>query len=360
MPILWSALRIENGGAVELPATAARQGVAEPDAVLVVGPSWVGDMVMAQSLFIALKKRYPESVIDVLAPAWVLPLLARMPQVRQGIENPFKHGELDLRGRWRLGRSLRGAYSRAFVLPNSFKSALVPFWASIKQRVGYRGELRYGLLTEPRKLDKNQLVRTVERFVALSGPVGEPLENCDYPNLVIEPVSQQQSLKKFGLTATGKPVLALCPGAEYGPAKCWPADHFAAVARDKLAQGWQVWIFGSAADEAIGSQINHLTGEACQNLAGTTTLAEACDLLATADAVVTNDSGLMHVAAALQSRVFCLYGSSDPGFTPPLSDHATVFNLNLDCSPCFERVCPLGHFKCLTELLPDTVSAAIG
>lgn len=360
MSLLRCALRVENGGALELPAAVAQQRVADPNAVLIVGPSWVGDMVMAQSFFIALKKRNPETVIDVLAPAWVLPLLARMPQVRQGIENPFKHGELDLRGRWRLGRSLRGAYSRAFVLPNSFKSALVPFWAGIKQRIGYRGELRYGLLTEPRELDKSQLVRTVERFVALAGSDGEPLENCDYPKLVIEPLSQQRSLDKFGLAVTEQSVLALCPGAEYGPAKCWPADHFAAVARDKLAQGWQVWIFGSASDQAIGNQINQLTDDACQNLAGKTTLAEACDLLATADAVVTNDSGLMHVAAALQRRVFCLYGSSDPGFTPPLSDQATIFSLNLECSPCFERVCPLGHFKCLAELLPDAVSAAIG
>jgi len=326
----------------------------------VVGPSWVGDMVMAQSFFIALKKRDPGIAIDVLAPAWVLPLLARMPQVRQGIESPFKHGELGLRKRWRLGRSLRGRYRQAFVLPNSFKSALIPFWARIKQRIGYRGELRYGLLSEPRVLDKTRLERTVERFVALAGGADEQLTDRDYPQLLIPPESQQHALEKFGLADSSQPILALCPGAEYGPAKCWPAEHFAAVARDKLDQGWQVWIFGSAADQQIASQINSLAGEVCQNLAGTTTLAEACDLLAMADAVVTNDSGLMHVAAALQRRVFCLYGSSDPNFTPPLSDQATVFNLNLECSPCFERVCPLGHFKCLTDLLPESVSAAIG
>lgn len=317
-------------------------------------------MVMAQSFFKELKKQHPNSSIDVLAPAWVLPLLARMPEVRRGIESPLKHGELGLRKRFQLGRSLRGQYCQAFVLPNSFKSALIPAWARIKQRIGYRGELRYGLLSDPRKLDKARLVRTVERFVALAGGTNEGLADFESPALHIEPESQQRTLLKFNLAASERSVLALCPGAEYGPAKCWPAEHFAAVARDKIDQGWQVWIFGSAADQTIANQINELAGDACRNLAGITSLAEACDLLEKADAVVTNDSGLMHVAAALKRRLFCLYGSSDPNFTPPLSDQATIFSLGLECSPCFKRECPLGHFKCLNDLHPAQVSAAIG
>lgn len=332
---------------------------APADAILVVGPSWVGDMVMAQSFFMALKKRHPNTAIDVLAPAWVLPLLNRMPEVRRGIDSPFKHGELALRSRFQLGRSLRGQYGQAFVLPNSLKSALVPFWAGIKERIGYCGELRYGLLSEPRKLDKSRLSRTVERFVALACGVDEQVVDFDFPNLVVDRQSQHQTRHKFGLAESAQPVLALCPGAEYGPAKCWPAEHFASVARHKLDQGWQVWIFGSASDQPTASKINAFADNRCKNLAGETSLGEACDLLAIADAVVTNDSGLMHVAAALQRRVFCVYGSSDPNFTPPLSRQATIFSLGLECSPCFQRECPLGHLKCLNDLDPQLISVAI-
>jgi heptosyltransferase-2 len=317
-------------------------------------------MVMAQSLFMALKKRQPEVSIDVLAPAWVLPLLERMPEVRRGIENPLTHGELGLRKRFQLGRQLVGRYGRALVLPNSFKSALIPFWAGIAERVGYRGELRYGVLNRARQLDKSQLLRTVERFVALAGAADEPVPQFDHPVLTIDVDIQADTLDKFGLAGSGKQVLALCPGAEYGPAKCWPGEHFATVARAMLDREWEVWIFGSAGDRDIATEIDGLTAGRCQNLAGKTSLAEACDLLAATDAVVTNDSGLMHVAAALERRLFCLYGSSDPGFTPPLSDQATIFSLGLQCSPCFSRVCPLGHLDCLNKLSPESVLAAIG
>ena len=330
------------------------------EAILVVGPSWVGDLVMAQSFFIALKQQQPDVDIDVLAPAWLIPLLARMPQIRAGIENPLKHGQLGLGDRRRLGKKLRGHYRRAYLLPNSFKSALIPFWAGIDQRIGYGAELRSGLLTESRMLDKKVLTRTVERFVALAHVPGEGVPEIALPRLEVNPTEQQATLKKLGFSGELPPVLALCPGAEYGPAKRWPVAHFAQVARDKLAQGWQVWIFGSAKDRPVAEQINDLVGDQCQNLAGSTTLAEACDLLALAEAVVTNDSGLMHVAAALGRRLFCLFGSSDPTFTPPLSDSAQVFSLDLPCSPCFERECPLEHLRCLNDLLPEQVSAAIG
>ncbi|MBL4621376.1 MAG: lipopolysaccharide heptosyltransferase II [Immundisolibacteraceae bacterium] len=329
-------------------------------AILVVGPSWVGDLVMAQSFFIALKQQQPNVAIDVLASGWLIPLLARMPQIRSGIENPLKHGQLGLVDRRRLGKKLNGHYQRAYLLPNSFKSAMIPFWAGINQRIGYAAELRSGLLTESRKLDKKVLTRTVERFVALAYQPGEGLPEIALPRLPVNPVEQQATLKKLGFSGELPPVLALCPGAEYGPAKRWPVEHFAQVARDKLAQGWQVWIFGSAKDRPVAQQINDLTSGQCKNLAGTTSLAEACDLLALAAAVVTNDSGLMHVAAALGRRLFCLFGSSDPRFTPPLSDSAEVFSLDLSCSPCFERECPLGHFRCLNDLLPEQVSVAIG
>ena len=346
--------RLADRPAEQLPADHVEQ------AILVVGPSWVGDLVMAQSFFIALKQQQPSVQIDVLAPAWLLPLLARMPQIRSGIENPLKHGQLGLADRWRLGRQLKGSYQRAYLLPNSFKSALIPFWAGIPQRIGYGAELRSGLLTEARKPNKKVLTRTVERFVALAVAEDQRLPEIAVPELQINPAEQQATLQRLGFTGEQPPILALCPGAEYGPAKRWPVEHFAQVATDKIAQGWQVWIFGSAKDRLVAEQINDLADGRCHNLAGSTTLAEACDLLALAAAVVTNDSGLMHVAAALGRSLYCLFGSSDPSFTPPLSDSATVFSLGLSCSPCFERECPLEHFRCLNDLLPAVVSAAIG
>ncbi|WNB74996.1 lipopolysaccharide heptosyltransferase II [Methylomonas koyamae] len=333
--------------------------MSSPHSILVVGPSWVGDMVMAQSLFIALKQQTPDCLIDVLAPAWSLPLLARMPQVRQGIAMPLGHGQFGLSARFRLGRQLQGRYDQAIVLPNSWKSALVPFFAGIPLRTGYLGELRWGLLNDARRLDKKRLTMTVQRFVALglAGDAKLP-PDCPIPQLAIGTEQRQQAREKFSIDAVKK-ILALCPGAEYGPAKRWPAEHFAAVANAKIGEGWQVWLFGSDKDRPVADAIVELTGGVCRNFVGETTLAEAVDLLALADAVVSNDSGLMHVAAALDKKIVAVYGSSDPGFTPPLNPAAQILSLKLACSPCFKRNCPFGHTRCLTELGPAQVLAAL-
>jgi heptosyltransferase-2 len=330
-------------------------------AVLIVAPSWVGDMVMAQSLFRQLKAQDPQRSIDVLAPGWTLPLLERMPEVRAAINMPLGHGELRLGERRRLGLSLRdGNYAQAIVLPNSLKSALVPFWARIPRRTGYVGELRQWLLNDCRRLDKQRLPMTVQRFVALGLPDGEPLPDpVPVPQLVSQEDDRQAAAKRLEVGNKYKPVLALCPGAEFGPAKQWPEEYYARVAQTWLDQDWHVWLFGSANDAAVCGRIDSLTGDRCANLAGRTSLAEAIDLLAMAAFVVSNDSGLMHVAAALQRPMVAIYGSSDPGFTPPLSDTSKVERLGLDCSPCFKRECPLGHLKCLKELTPERIIAAM-
>ncbi|MBS3963018.1 MAG: lipopolysaccharide heptosyltransferase II [Methylomonas sp.] len=330
--------------------------------ILIVGPSWVGDMVMAQSLFMALRQNQPNCTIDVLAPGWSLPLLARMPEVRQGIAMPLGHGRLALTERHALGRNLRqAAYARAIVLPNSWKSAIVPWAANIPQRSGYIGEWRWGLLNDARRLDKTHLTMTVQRFVALaSEQSASETANLGYPlpRLVIRTEQQQAVIAKFALDV-GTPVLALCPGAEYGPAKRWPAHHFAEVARHIHQRGWQVWLFGSDKDQAVADEINDLSNGLCRNFAGATQLAEAVDLLSLCRAVVSNDSGLMHVAAALDKKVIAVYGSSDPGFTPPLHPDAEVINLKLACSPCFKRQCPLGTTACLSGIEPGRVIDAI-
>lgn len=314
---------------------------------------------MAQSLFKTLMENAPDTLIDVIAPAWTRGLLERMPEVNEPIIMPLGHGQFGLRQRIDLGKSLqKKAYAKAIVLPNSWKSALVPYFARIPLRTGYIGESRWVLLNDARKLDKTKLTMTVQRFVALAQAkptLPEPARPI--PQLRINPSQRRQVIGKFDLAAvvnSQQKILALCPGAEYGAAKRWPAGHFAALAQRKIRDGWQVWLFGSAKDRAIADDINQAT-DGCQNFCGQTTLAEAIDLLSLCHAVVSNDSGLMHVAAALDQHLVALYGSSDPGFTPPLSGKAQIIRLNLACSPCFKRTCPLGHTDCLQGITPDHV-----
>ncbi|MDR3393559.1 MAG: lipopolysaccharide heptosyltransferase II [Parasulfuritortus sp.] len=320
---------------------------------LIVGPSWVGDMIMAQGLYRALRAQYPAMQIDVLAPAWSGPILNRMAEVNRVIASPFGHGQFDLAGRRALARELRGEnYDWAIVLPNSWKSALLPWLARIPRRTGFVGEFRYGLLNDARRLDKAGLPRLVDRYRALAD--ASPAGPDDYPHLTADPAKQAASLARLGLSLD-RPVLALCPGAEYGPAKRWPEAHYAAVAKAKREQGWQVWLFGSASDRPVCETIDALAGGGSHNLAGETSLEEVVDLLACARAVVSNDSGLMHVAAAVALPVVAVYGSTDPGYTPPLSEQARVVRLGLECSPCFKRECPLGHLDCLVKLEPVRV-----
>jgi len=332
--------------------------------ILIVGPSWVGDMVMAQTLFVCLKQRHPDCQIDVLAPEWSRPILERMPEVRQALSFPVGHGVLDMATRRTIAASLRGQYQQAILLPNSLKSALVPFFAGIPKRTGWRGEMRFGLLNDMRKLDKQRYPLMIERFMALAFEPGAELSQpYPKPSLRIVEETRDAALARFGLSLD-RPVLALCPGAEFGESKRWPAEHFAKVAEVKIREGWQVWLFGSKNDHAVGEEILQqlIPGlrEEALNLAGDTSLAEAIDLLSCAEAVVSNDSGLMHVAAALGRPLVSVYGSTSPAFTPPLSEQVEVVRLGLDCSPCFERTCRFGHNNCMRELKPRSVIEALG
>jgi heptosyltransferase-2 len=329
---------------------------------LIIGPSWVGDMVMAQSLFITLKKLYPDCEIDVVSPEWSLPVLERMPQVRQGIALPVAHGEFSLAQRYKLGRSLRSRnYTHAVVLPRSWKSALVPFFAGVPQRTGYRGEMRYGLLNDIRGLDTTVLSQTVQRYVAHayneSGYSVSPPE-VPYPELRPDRKNAESLLVKFGLNLE-KPVVGFMPGAEYGPAKQWPTEYFAQLADLLIKNGYSVWVFGSEKERNLGEEIVKGTPADAYNLCGKTELVDVIDLITCAEQVVTNDSGLMHVAAALDVKVNVIYGSSTPDYTPPLSDSAEILYQRLSCSPCFKRVCPFGHTNCLYQIKPDDVYSRI-
>ncbi len=332
-----------------------------PRRCLIVGPSWVGDMVMAQSLFIDLKRQFPQLQIDVLAPAWSLDLLQAMPQVNRGHVLETGHGEFGLKKRYQLAQHLKSEeFDWSIVLPNSFKSALVPWWAGIAVRTGYRREMRYGLINDMRILDKQALSKTVQRFVAL-GRSPHPHQVTDYPLPKLEVAQSQLSdtASKFSLDGSEK-LLALCPGAEYGAAKRWPEAHYAAVAKAAIRQGWRVIILGSAKDAAVSHKILSLVqNDRCNDLCGKTSMSEVVALLKFSSAVVSNDSGLMHIAAAVDTRLIAIYGSSDPGFTPPLNPSAQIIYRGLECSPCFQRECPLGHLDCLNKLLPERVIASM-
>lgn len=353
-------------------STQVHEAAAHAEHFLIIGPSWVGDMVMAQSLFMSLKLQHPDCRITVMAPGWTRPLLSRMPQVDHSISSPIEHGELRLRERHALGKVLRmNGYTSAIVLPNSFKSALIPFFARIPRRTGWRGEWRNPLLTDCRVLEEAQLPLMVQRFAALAYPHTEDLpQRLPRPRLHIEPATQQAALAAFSLdtdtetqTQTQTRTLAICPGAEFGSSKQWPAQHFATLCNLVIAEGWKVWIFGSANDKefatTILSQVDDAKLASCRNLAGATTLAQAIDLMSTVNAVVSNDSGLMHIAAALDLPVAAIFGSTSPDFTPPLSEQARLLFTDIDCRPCFKRECPFGHRRCLTELAPQRVLAAL-
>ena len=331
-----------------------------PEKILVLGPAWVGDMVLAQSLFKTLKTNRPDCIIDVAAPTWTLPLLERMPEVSGKIALPFKHGELAFWQRIKFGKSLKNTgYSQAIILTNSFKSALLPWAAGIPKRTSFLGEMRYGLINDIRPLDKVKLKKTVERFVFLGLDYNQNLpETLPNPQLVTNKNKALESLKRLDQKESNSKILGLCPGAEYGEAKRWPAEYYAEVANEVLKKGWQVWLFGSDKDMPVTTKINQLTQNKCLDLGGKTKLGEAIDLMALCNTVVSNDSGLMHIAAALNKKLIAIFGSSDPVHTPPMSANAVIEYLALDCSPCFKRECPLtgdAHLRCLNDVKPQPI-----
>ena len=336
--------------------------------ILIIGPSWVGDMVLAHSLFQTLKINNPNAQIDVAAPAWTLPLLECMPEVSEKIALPFKHGEFALFERIKFSKSLKNqGYSQSILLVNSLKSAILPFAAGIPVRTGFLGEARFGLLNDIRPLDKSKLKKTVERFVALGLAKNEALPKIiPNPELSTNPAAALEAAARLGVKLNQNKILGLCPGAEYGEAKRWPTEYYAEVANGALEKNWQVFLFGSDKDVKVTNKINELTKNKCTDFGGKTNLGEAIDLMSLCETVVSNDSGLMHVAAALGQeknsvkKVIAIYGSSDPSHTPPMHPNAVIEYLALDCSPCFKRICPLtgeAHLACLRGIPASQIIA---
>lgn len=333
--------------------------MANSQKILVVGPSWVGDMLMTHSLFRLLKQENPAVIIDVLAPAWSLGLLQRMPEVRNSIVLPFKHGELRLWQRYIFGRQFRSeAYDQVIFIPNSFKSVFAVMAARIPKRTGWNGkELpRRWFLNDGRNLDTKKYPLMVQRFMALGLPADRALPDAiPFPQLQISSKSVEESLAKHQLEKPVKPLLIVAPGAEFGPSKRWPAEYFADIANEKLRQGWQVWLVGSIKDAPIAEKIQDLSSQQCINLCGKTDLAAVIDLMSLGTIVVSNDSGLMHMAAALQRPVVGIYGSTPATVTPPLGLKNATVTLGLSCSPCYKRECPLGHWRCMQDLKPSLI-----
>ena len=332
---------------------------------LLIAPQWIGDAVMTQPLLAALHAQGQRLTVGALP--WVAPVYRAMAEVYRVIEFPFAHGRLQLSERRQLAKSLRGQFQRAVVCPNSFKSALVPWLAGIDQRIGYRGEARWGLLTHalsnPPRHDRGSMVA---HYLALAGALAAAASAQRRPVLQVSPDTRIAVLSSWGLHANGYYVFA--PGAEYGPAKRWPPQHFAELAGRLDAP---VVLLGSAHDAALCDEIVRLIQTArtgsCTSLAGRSGLEESLALVAGARAVVTNDSGLMHIAAAFDTPQVALFGSSNPLHTPPLSDVARVLWLKndaayspaLDCAPCYARSCPLGHTRCLQDLSPQRAVEAL-
>jgi len=323
---------------------------------LVIAPQWIGDAVMSEPLLASLAAR--GETLAVAALPWVAPVYRAMPQVREVIELPFAHGRLDWSARRRIAATLRGRFDIAYVLPNSIKAALIPWFAGIPQRVGYRGEGRWGLLNRqlPNPGGRPPMVAF---YRALAGELAAAEAR---PSLSFEPAVKQVAARGAGVEPGA--YWAFAPGAEYGPAKCWPAAHYAELARSlHVRDGLPVLLLGSGKEAALCQQIADAAPGACRVLAGQTSLMDAMALIAGARGLISNDSGLMHVAAAFGIPQVAVFGSTSPEHTPPLNPRAKVLwlkdELGLDCMPCFERTCRYGHTRCLTEVAPQRVEAAL-
>ena len=327
--------------------------------VLIIAPQWIGDAVMTQPLLAKLAARGAQ--ITVAALPWVAPVYRAMPQVQAVIEWPLAHGRLDAAKRWRLARELRGRFDAAYVLPNSLKSALIPWLARIPVRIGYRGEARFVLLNRrlPNPQGRPPMVAFYSALAGTPTPVSPAPER---PSLRFDATVLDAATR----TAQVQPgaYWAFAPGAEYGPAKCWPAEHYAALARSLFAaHGLPVLLIGSGKEAELCERIADHAPGACKVLAGKTSLIDAMALIAAARGVVSNDSGLMHVAAAFGVPQVAVFGSTSPEHTPPLNSRARVLwlkeELQLDCAPCFERVCRFGHTRCLTSVSATRVQDAL-
>ncbi len=326
--------------------------------ILIISPNWIGDLIVANSLFKLIKQKNYH--LSVAAPNYCRPLLERMHEVDEIFESPVTHNKLNLKKIYQFSQQLKQhKFDQAVVLPNSLKSSLVPFLANIPKRTGYLGEFRYLLLNNIKKITSHNYKNLKSQCLFLFNNNDLEISQAPNPSLIINKKNIDNLIKKLNINLNKK-ILILAPGAAFGDAKQWPAEYFAKISREKYKDNWQVIILGSAKDKEIANQINNLVNNICLNLCGITNIKDAIDIISISNYVISNDSGLMHIAAALDKNLIAIYGSSTPNFTPPLSNKAIILeDKDLDCRPCFKRTCPYGHKNCMYNITPDKVKSLI-
>jgi heptosyltransferase-2 len=314
--------------------------------ILIVAPAWIGDLIISAAFIKALKYNQNNS-IDILVNSNLLSVANLIPGIRKVISSETEHGRLSLKYRIKKGLCLRSEkYDECFVLTNSFKSAIIPFVAKIKKRISYLGEFRYGLINViKRPIDRK--LGMVNRYLNLIDQ-----KHTDKVTPVLKIKNNKESIvDKFKCDSK---YIVFCPDAEYGSAKRWPTDKWLNLAIE-LSKRYRVVIVGL--DISISDAFRPLESDKIINLIGKTNLVEVMEIISSSEGVISNDSGLMHVSASLDKKIIALYGSSSQIYTPPLisKEKRYIIYKNLDCSPCFKRVCPLGHKKCLTDIKIDEV-----
>ena len=320
--------------------------------LLIIPQNWLGDIVMSQTLLKKIKSNNPKTSIDILVNSSLKNLVERMPEINKVIILDCSHRELGLFKRLRLAKEIKkSSYDRSIVLSRSLKSSLIPYFAKIPIRTGELGELRYLLINDLKEFSKESRRKTASRYISMYSDNNEKLSENYYPSLDsnsenIKNLSEKYDLKK------DKKVIIFAPGAAFGPSKMWPVNKFRELGK-KLNNDFKILILGSNNEKSIGNDI--VTNKNMVNLCGKTSIADAVDLMHISKFCVSNDSGLMHLAAATNTKSISIYGSTSPDFTPPLTKNKDIHYKGMSCSPCFEKKCKYGHYNCLVDIHSDDV-----
>ena len=320
---------------------------------LIIGPNWLGDIILSIPLLKSLRSKGHH--ITYMAPKSYQPIINKIKEIDLFIPTSFTSGKLEFRKRRVLGHSLRQTFDQSYILPNSWKSAHIAYAAKIPHRAGFLGEVRWGMLTHIHRKPLDPLISTAQKFLSLSGASLTPEY---YPQLQINNEQQQKLINTYGLNPHKK-ILALCPGAIFGPSKRWPLYHFISLTTFFPTHEWDIYLFGGPLEKNLADEFSSRCPREFYNFVGKLSLDEMTDLLSLASVSVTNDSGLLHVSAALNLKIVALYGSTHPKIAPPLCKHHRIHYLNLPCQPCKKRICPLSHLKCLHDVTAEEVYQSI-
>ena len=331
----------------------------KPRNILIRSTNWIGDAIMTTPAIRTIRENFPDAEISILTHPWVADVFAASPHVDEVILYRKKDCHQGLTGIWRLARTLaQRKFDLAIYLQNAIEAAVIGKLASIPNRAGYTTDGRSLLLTnrarirpEIRKVHQVHYYQDMLRQLGLT-PGSDEL----FLRLPPETVRWAHD---FTSSAESNLTIGLNPGAAYGPAKCWPAERYGALAA-KLGKEHNatLLVFGTAADNDVAEQIKAQAPDRIINLAGKTNLSEAMALIGACDAFVTNDSGLMHVGAALKTPLVAIFGSTDAVATGPYADNAVVVQKDLPCRPCLKTHCK-SDFRCMTDITVTEISEQV-